>query len=419
LISIGDVSAPEAPATLRNIDVDSGVLSDLALKTAFTTAQFNTDWAAQRLCLSTPLVAELLEALKKDLLLETLGATGPMGYRYAITRRGSERAERLLEISGYIGPAPVSLDAYQALLEKQLDDNPTASPENVAAALADLVLPAQAKQLAGLAISSGRSLFISGPAGNGKTILCKLLHDALPGDMWIPHCLAVDDYIIRIYDPQCHQLANFSAPQSWLVDQRWVRIRRPLIVVGGELTIDDLELSYRPGVRYYEAPAHMKSNGGMLLIDDFGRQRVEATHLLNRWIVPLENQVDYLTLHTGQKIVVPFRQIIMFATNLDPVEVTDPAFLRRMGYRLFVGGPTPERYAEIFSRYAARWGATADPALIGRLLARYATERRDLRGCEPRDLIERARDVCRFQNQPFALTDEILDLAWTGYFGNQ
>ncbi|MSR59216.1 MAG: ATP-binding protein [Planctomycetaceae bacterium] len=418
MISIGDVSAPEAPTDLPTTGVDVAFLSELALKAAYTTTQFSTEWAAQRLRLSTPLLAELLEALRKEQLLEALGASGPLGYRYTISHHGRKRAERLFEISGYVGPAPVSLESYRAMIEWQSAHNPEVTPENVASAISELVLPDEAAQLAGLAISSGRSLFISGPPGNGKTVLARLLHNALRGDMWIPHCLVVDNSIIRVFDQQCHELADFSAPQPWTIDQRWVRIRRPLIVVGGELTIDALDLSYSPGLRYYEAPMHIKSNGGNLLIDDFGRQRVDPHQLLNRWIIPLEFQIDYLTLHTGQKIVVPFRQMVIFATNLDPADVTDPAFLRRMGYRLYLVKPSPERYAEIFKRYAARSGAAADPSLIGRVLERYRSEGRELRGCEPRDLIERAKDICRFRSQPLELNDEVLDVAWNGYFGH-
>jgi predicted ATPase with chaperone activity len=417
MISIGGVSSPQAPAELHATGVDAAVLSDLALRVAATAVQFSTEWAVQRLQLSMPVVVEILEELRKEQLLETLGAAGPLGFRYAISRRGRERAERLFEISRYVGPAPVSLEAYRAMTAWQSERFPAVAPDDVASALAELVLPDQAKQVAGLAISSGRSLFISGPPGNGKTVLARMLHRALRGDLWIPHCLVVDNSIIRVFDPQCHQLVDFTAPQPRMIDQRWVRIRRPFIVVGGELTIDALDLSYSRTLRYHEAPTHMKSNGGILLIDDFGRQRLEPEQLLNRWIVPLEYQVDYLTLHTGQKIVIPFRQMVMFATNLDPAAVTDPAFLRRMGYRLDVARPSPERYAEIFTKYATRAGTAADPALIARILARYQTEQRELRGCEPRDLIERSRDLCRFRGEPFMLNDEGLDIAWTSYFG--
>lgn len=417
MISVGDVLAPASPENLRETGVDAGFLADLALKLAYTTGQFTTEWAVQQLHLALPLVAELLEQLRVEQLLETAGSAGPFGYRYSASRRGRERAAELFAVSAYAGPAPVSLEAYTAMIEWQCANTPPVSPEDVASAISELVLPDDAVQSAGLAVSSGRSLFVSGPAGNGKTSLAKLLHTVLKGDLWIPYCFAVDNSIIRIFDPGCHQLADFTAPRPWMIDQRWVRIRRPLIVVGGELTLEALDMAYSPVLRYYEAPLHTKSNGGILLFDDFGRQKADPRQLLNRLIIPLEYQVDYLTLHTGQKIDIPFRQMIIFATNLDPLSITDPAFLRRLGYRLHMAKPSPERYSQIFARYAVKAGTVADPGLIERLLSRYRAEGRELRGCEPRDLIDRVRDICRYRSIPLELTDEFLDIAWSGYFG--
>ena len=419
MIPIGDVFVPEVPADARATGVDGAVLTDLALKLAYTTTQFTTEWASQRLCLSLPLIKEILEDLRTKQMLETLGASGAFGYRYGISRGGRERAARLFDVSAYVGPAPVSLEAYRAMIEWQIVRNPVVTPEAVAAAISELEIPDDARHMAGLAVSSGRSLFVFGPAGNGKTTLGRLLHNVLQGDIWVPHCIVVDNSIIQVFDPQCHQPSAEPLAEPRAIDQRWVRIRRPLIVVGGELTIEALDLSYSPVLRYYQAPLHVKSNGGILLVDDFGRQRVDPRELLNRWIIPLENQIDYLTLQTGQKIDIPFRQMLVFATNLDPQSVTDPAFLRRMGYRLHLASPSPERYAQIFKRYAARSGVVADPGLIARLLDRYRTEARELRCCEPRDLIERARDICRFSGRSLELNDAVLETAWTGYFGNQ
>ncbi|HEY2253291.1 MAG TPA: hypothetical protein VGH74_19595 [Planctomycetaceae bacterium] len=419
MIAVDGAIAPEAPVDVRSTGIDPAVLTDLALKLAYTTLQFNTEWAAQRLHLPLPLVKEVLEDLKAKQMLETLGSSGPFGSRYAISRGGRERAARLFEISSYVGPAPVSLAAYTAMIEWQFMRSPKVEAEDVASAIAEMVLPEDAVRFAGVAVSSGRSLFVYGPAGNGKTTLGRLLHTVLRGDIWVPHCIVVDNSVIRIYDTQCHERSDFAASQPWTIDQRWVRIRRPLVVVGGELTIESLDLTYSPTLRYYEAPLHIKSNGGILLVDDFGRQRVDPKQLLNRWIIPMEHQVEYLTLHTGQKIDLPFRQMLIFATNLDPREVTDPAFLRRMGYRLPLEPPTPERYAEIFKRYLARYGGEVDPRVVARLLDRYQAEGRELRCCEPRDLIERARDICQYRGQPLELNDEILDIAWTGYFGSK
>jgi SpoVK/Ycf46/Vps4 family AAA+-type ATPase len=277
----------------------------------------------------------------------------------------------------------------------------------------------EAAQLAGLAVSSGSSLFVFGPPGNGKSSLGRQIHAALRGDIWIPHCISVGSSVIRLFDEQCHQRVEVVSSRPGTIDERWVRIRRPLIVVGGELTLNLLDLMFSRSQRYYEAPPHLKANGGVFLVDDFGRERVSPDQLLNRFITPMEFQMDYLTLETGQKIEVPLRHVLIIATNLSPELVTDPAFLRRMGYRLYLGPPNQEQYARIFHNYAKRLGVAADPAVIDRLLDRYRAQNRDLRACEPRDLIERARHICRFQGKPLELTSEVLDLAWMGYFGNQ
>jgi hypothetical protein len=419
LLDVGPEWAPKAPTDPRDTGISPAVLRDLALKTAYTVPQFTTEWAARQLRLPQALVSELLEEMRTDHLLEILGSSGPFGYRYAISGRGRERAARLLEISGYIGPAPVSLEAYTSMIEWQLAQAPAVTRRGVAASLSDLVLPEEDILLAGLAASSGRSLFVSGPPGNGKTTLGRLMHHALQGDLWIPHCIGIEENIIRVFDAQLHQAVEVAHSSAWSIDQRWVKIHRPLIVGGGEMTLESFDLMYSPSLRYYEAPLHMKANGGTFLIDDFGRQRVEPLKLLNRWIIPLENRIDYLTLHTGQKIQIPFLQLLIIATNLNPEHVTDAAFLRRMGYRLCLAAPSPERYREIFMQYARGLGIPIPPGLVERVLKRYGSEGRELRGCEPRDLIERARDICRFTSRPVEINDEIVELAWNGYFGTR
>jgi hypothetical protein len=218
--------------------------------------------------------------------------------------------------------------------------------------------------------------------------------------------------------PQCHESSPVTGIDPWRIDPRWIRIRRPLIVAGGELTIESLDLAYSPSYRYYEAPLHVKSNGGIFLIDDFGRQRVDPHQLLNRWIIPLEHQTDHLSLHTGRQIQLPFLLLLIIATNLDPRQVTDAAFLRRMGYRLHLGLPTAEAYTRIFERYAARCELAVPEGLVPRLLDHYRAEGRELRACDPHDLIDRVRDICRYTRIPPVLNDNLLDLAWIGYFGH-
>jgi hypothetical protein len=419
MISVGGVRAPRAPTQASETGVDPAVLADLALRIAYTVPNFTTEWAARRLCLPQALVGELLEQLRIDRFLDVLGQTGPFGYRFAIAQRGRERAGRLMEISGYVGPAPVSLESYSAFLEWQLAQAPRVSPADVTVALSGLVLTEEAALTAGLAVSAGRSLFVYGPAGNGKTTLGRALHTALRGDLWVPHCIGIDENIIRVYDPQVHRATDVPGEQGWQIDRRWVRVHRPFVVVGGELTLDALDLTYSPARRYSEAPIHVKANGGTLLIDDFGRQRIDPHALLNRWIIPLESQIDHLTLQTGRQFDVPFQVLLVIATNLSPDDVTDPAFLRRMGYRLLLDRPDATRYSHIFERYAQGLGLASDPNVLNYLLQRYQNEGRELRGCEPRDLIERSRDLCRFWGRPARLTEEVLALAWRSYFGSE
>jgi MoxR-like ATPase len=419
MIRVGDVLAPKAPQDIASAGVEDTDLTDLALKMAYTVARFSSDWAAKKLHMSLPLIGAVMEQLGREGLVEETLRTAQGRSHYKITQRGRERAGRLLEICAYIGPAPVRLEAYAAMLRWQFAATPEVLPAHVEAALSNLVLSEEIKQLAGLAVSSGRSLFVYGPAGNGKSSLGRQIHAALSGDYWIPHCISVANTVIKVFDDQVHERVEVATDRPGNIDQRWVRIRRPLVIVGGELTLDFLDVIYSPTLRYYEAPPHLKANGGVFLVDDFGRERVSPQQLLNRFITPMEYQVDYFTLVTGQKIQVPLRHVLIIATNLDPATVTDPAFLRRMGYRLFLGTPTPEQYAQIFKLYAEGHGASVAPAVLDSLLARYRAENRELRSCEPRDLIERGRDICRFQGKPLELTPEVLDLAWIGYFGRE
>jgi predicted ATPase with chaperone activity len=418
---VGGVLLPEMPSSLKATGIDPEVLLNLALKLAYISPHFDTESAAQQLRLPLSLTADLLEQLRVQKLLEVLGGSGAFTYRFRITQAGRERGEWLMAISGYVGPAPVSLQAYRSMLQLQLLRLPDAAPQDVATALADLVLPEQTVELAGLAVSSGRCLFLYGPPGNGKTSLGRQLHQALQGSLWIPHCLGIENQIIRVFDRQCHVEAVEDLPQEAArrYDERWVRIRRPFVLVGGELTLQDLDLIYDSARRYYEAPLHFKANGGSFLLDDFGCQRTPPNELLNRWIVPLEQQVDYLTLRTGQQIQVPFRNMLVISTNRDPHEVMAPGLLRRMGYRVQLADPSPEHFALIFTRYAARHGLESPPELLEWLLARYRTEQRPLRSCQPRDLVERVRDICKFRGWRVELTRELMTLAWKGYFGSE
>jgi predicted ATPase with chaperone activity len=414
---LGALPCPRAPQTIADARLEDRTLTNLALKAAYSINRFTEEWLCERLFIGPALAAAIATQLSSEGLIEETMMSSRERQTYRLTDAGHKQAARMLEMCGYVGPAPVSLEAYAAMLRWEFAHTPEVKPEHVTAALADLVLTPQAVELAGLAVSAGRSLFVYGPPGNGKSSLGQHLHGALRGDFWIPYSISVRDSVIRLFDEQVHQRVSFEGDQSTAIDRRWVRIRRPMVIVGGELTLEYLDLVYSPSLRYYEAPPHLKANGGVFLVDDFGRERVSPQQLLNRFITPMEHRYDYFTLVTGQKIQVPLRHVLIIATNLGLETVTDPAFLRRMGYRLCLEQPTPERYARIFRAYAERQGATVAPEALDGLLQRYRAENRELRACEPRDLIERARDICRFHGRRLELSAQVLDLAWAGYFG--
>lgn len=419
LIRVGDLIAPRAPANMAAAQLEPGVLSDLVVRLAYTVARFSTDWVCKQLHLSLPLAQEVLDEVCREGFVEETMRVSDTRSHFCITERGREHGGRLREVCGYIGPAPVSLETYTAMLRWQFANAAPVRPENVTAAFSGMVLSSKTVQFAGLAASSGRSLFVYGPPGNGKSSLGRMIREAFPDDYWIPYAISTGDSVIRLFDPHVHQRIEVPEEQAAAMDPRWIRIRRPLVIVGGELTLDLLDLIFIPSQRYYEAPPHLKANGGVFLVDDFGRERVSPEQLLNRFITPMEYQIDYFTLRTGQKIQVPLRHVLIIATNLSLETVTDPAFLRRMGYRVYLGAPTPEQYTRIFQNYAQRHGAAIAPEVLEQLLERYRVQDRELRSCEPRDLIERARDICRFHGRPLELSPKVLDLAWVGYFGSE
>jgi DNA-binding PadR family transcriptional regulator len=408
---------PAAPATAEDSGLDFGFLSDLALKTVYADTSCTTHRAAQRIALSVGVVDTLLQHLYRERFIEIRETISPQNRRYAMLDRGWERVRRLLDLNAYIGAAPVSLTAYTAMVKNQEELRPPVNHDAIRAALASLVLPDSTLQLLGVVANSRRSLFITGAPGNGKTSVARALHSALEGDIWIPRAIEVDGHVINVFDPHNHVPVDPQPAMPY--DQRWIKIRRPLVIVGGELTIESMDLTYDQTVKFYEAPFQVKSNGGTLLIDDFGRQRVQPRDLFNRWIIPLENRVDYLTLHTGKKIQIPFEQLLIFASNLDSADLAEEAFLRRLGYRLTTESPGSETYGRIFRKYVEACHLRYDVRLLDGLLERYKHEPREMRSCQPRDLVDRCRDICRYENRQFMLSKELLDRAWLYYFGTR
>jgi hypothetical protein len=416
-----DNSPPEAslfpapPATVEDTGLDFGFLTDLALKTVYADTSCTTQRAADRLALPLAPVDILLQHLYRERFVEIRETLSQQNRRYAMLDRGWERVRRLLDLNAYIGAAPVSLAAYTRMMKRQEQGRPRVNPDAIRTALASLVVPEHIRQLLGVVANSRRSLFITGAPGNGKTSIARAIHSALEGDIWIPRAIEVDGHIINVFDSHNHVPSDPTPSPPH--DQRWIKIHRPLVIVGGELTIESMDLTYDQSVKFYEAPFQMKSNGGTLLIDDFGRQRVQPRDLFNRWIIPLENRVDYLTLHTGKKIQVPFEQLLIFASNLDSADLAEEAFLRRLGYRLTTESPTPETYGRIFRKYVEACDLRYDARLLEGLLERYKREARDMRACQPRDLVDRCHDICRYEDRPFRLTQDLLERAWVYYFG--
>lgn len=411
-----EMMGPPVPEELADTGIAEAFLADLALKHVAMLAEPTTASVAQRLHLPRMLTEEILQNLYREKLIEVRVQTAVGATRYSMLDHGWDRVARLISICGYTGAVPVSLSDYTHMMRLQSVPSEPASLETVRRSFSDLVLPDSLLQTLGCVINSRRSLFLTGLPGTGKTAVAERINGALPGAIWIPYAVEIDGQIIRVFDAHCHRIASQDVTPSDY-DRRWVLIERPMVIVGGELTLENTDLTWSETARFYEAPFQMKSNGGTLVIDDFGRQRVAPQHLLNRWIVPLERRVDYLSLHTGKKIEVPFEQLVVFSTNLDENDLADQAFLRRMGYRARVEPPTPAAYAQIFKRAAGARGVAYDDACLHHILHKYVVEQKQMKGCEPRDLLDRVTDICLFEGQPLQLTPQLIDVAWNNYFG--
>jgi hypothetical protein len=407
---------PPVPEEIADTGVAEGFLCDLALKHVAMLPEPTTTAVAENIHLPRTLTEDILQKLFREKLIEVKVQQTEGFTRYAMLDHGWERLARLLSISGYTGAAPVSLRDYTHMMRLQSIPSEPAAMETVRGCFHDLILPESLLQTLGCVINSRRSLFLTGLPGTGKTAVAERINNALPGGIWIPYAVEIDGQVIRVFDSHCHRIApDEITPLEY--DRRWVFIERPLVVVGGELTLENADLTWSESAKFYEAPFQMKSNGGTLVIDDFGRQRVAPQDLLNRWIVPLERRVDYLALHTGKKIEVPFEQLVVFSTNLDEKDLADQAFLRRMGYRARVEPPTPAAYSEIFKRVAYNRGIRCEQSILEHVLTKYRVEHRQMKGCEPRDLLDRVTDICLFEGQPLELSNHVIDIAWRNYFG--
>lgn len=419
---------PSEVTSIADTGLRLGFLADLVLKVVYFEGNISGYDIAQRVKLPfAGVVEEALEFLRREQFCEVKGARGlgESSYEYTISDKGSEKAREVLERSMYVGPAPVPLQAYAESVRQQPLNDITIHPPIVRQMLSHLTLSEDIFNQIGPAVNSGRSIFLFGPPGNGKTVIAESVGRMLMmDDMYIPYAFEVDGHVVKVFDEVNHRLAEeasvaeakgtFRGRQQ---DERWVKIKRPVISVGGELTLEALDLVFDEISKYYEAPFQVKANGGMFLIDDFGRQRMRPRELLNRWIVPLEKRIDYLTLHTGRKIEVPFDMLIVFATNLEPKELVEEAFLRRIRYKIEVSNPSYEQFREIFLRMCQAKGVPYDDQWLAYLLQEhYIKKNRVMRACHPRDLLDELVDISNFINVPPRLSKEMIDKACDAYF---
>jgi predicted ATPase with chaperone activity len=420
---------PSPISRVEDTGLSSLWLQDLALKVLYFRGYLTGFNVAEAMALPfAGLIDSVLESLKREKFVEvkTQVGFGEGSYQYAITGAGIARAREALERSQYAGPAPVPISVYNESIRRQSRGRPTVHPRVMRQALADLVLSERTFNRIGPAVNSGTSIFFYGPPGNGKTSIARAIGGMiLQEDRYIPFAVDIDGQVVKLYDTVNHVLTpddESSASGSGVkggakTDARWVKVRRPFIVVGGELTMAGLDLVFDDVNKFYEAPFQMKANGGVFLIDDFGRQQVRPRDLLNRWIVPLENRIDFLTLHTGRKIEVPFDVMVVFSTNLPPRDLVDEAFLRRLRHKVEVGDPNYEEYRGIFKRVAESKGITySDKGLAYLLQEWYIKRNRKLRASHPRDMCDQLLDISRYLNVEPEMNKDLLDRAAEAYF---
>jgi hypothetical protein len=414
---------PAPPATLAETGLHPDTLAQLMMKTLVSGEASGTQ-LSDALRLPYSVLDALLQHARNEKLIEVRGAggVGTAGYRYALTDLGRDRAMQFLDINRYVGPAPVSLAQYNAYTRACMAARPWVSRGTLSHGFEQLIVNQGMYDKLGPAVNSGKSLFLYGAPGNGKTVIAEGIGRALGTDMYIPFALDVDGQTITMFDPVNHVRTSGAGASDSVIaaaaqDRRWEKIRRPVVVVGGELTLEMLDLTFNPIAQFYEAPIQMKANGGVFVVDDFGRQRIPPRDLLNRWIVPLESRVDFLTLHTGRKFELPFNVFIIFATNLKPESLADEAFLRRIPYKIRAKNPTQDEFAQIFELVCRKRNVAFDPVMVEYLQRKYYQPRKlQMRACHPRDLVEQVVDMCRYEQREPAISRDLLDRACASYF---
>lgn len=407
--------------------IPENFLANLLLKHAFYLEVFTLPELTSRLKLNSAAILRLLEYLRREKYVD-IKAPGSLdgsataisqNYRYGLTETGKRWTAQLLDYDSYVGPAPVTLEDYWRQVEAQSIRQVQITRQQLTQGFSGLVIwPDLVRQL-GPALVSGRPIFIYGPPGNGKTAISLRLGELFTDTILVPYAIYVEGNVIRVFDAVTHKPVAEEGGSLLRPDPRWVRCRRPTVLVGGEMTLEMLELSFNPILKYYEAPLQLKANNGIFIVDDFGRQRLSPQELLNRWIIPMENRRDFLTLHTGYKFAIPFDQILIFSTNLEPASLVDEAFLRRLRHKIKFDHVDPEQFQKIFRLVCANYNLEYRQEVIDYLLETYyLSQDRPLAACHPRDLVEQIVDIARFEEQPPELTKAAIDQACQTYFVN-
>ena len=409
------VEPSSRPQSLNDLDVSSGVLEELALKTLYVCGSLSVLDLANKIRLSYTTTSDLFSRLRSDLLCQVTGMTNNIP-QIAITSAGRTRAADLLSQNRYVGAAPVSFESYVKQVRHQSVKKVNIHAEEIARAFDHLVVDQETLRQLGTALNSGSSLFLYGPPGTGKTTYAEVLSRVLAEDaVWIPHAIEIDGQIITVYDPSIHKSLPLDEANNH--DPRWELCERPSVLVGGELTAEMLDLQFNAVSKFYVGPVQMKANNGVLIIDDFGRQRLRPEELLNRWIVPLDRRIDFMTMEGGKKIEVPFEMLVVFASNLNPTELVDPAFIRRIKTKIRIGAVTEGQFTEIFHRVAKQNNVPFD-ANIPQDLINFIQGglRQELRSCYPRDIVEQVIWAARYENKDPHIDRPSLVRAIRAYF---